>query len=49
MQICIQHEEEEKAGCFAFIVLRLSCNSKCSVVLPRGGMGSSALCDCGIS
>ena len=27
--------EEERAGCFAFIVLRMSCYCKCSVTLPH--------------
>ena len=40
---------EERAGCFAFIVLRMSCYCKCSVALPHGAMGWSAVCDCGIS
>ena len=37
----------ERAGCFAqfvFLVSRDSC-----VTLPRGAMGLSAVCDCGIS
>ena len=37
------------AGCFAFIVLRMSCYCKCSVALPNGAVCRSALCDCGIS
>ena len=41
-------EEEEIAGCFAFIVLRMSRYSKCSVTLLHGAMGWSALCDWGI-
>ena len=43
------HEEEERAGCFAFNVLQMSCYSICSVTLPHGAVGWSALCDCGIS
>ena len=42
-------EEEEKAGCFAFIVLQMYCYDKCSVALPHGAVGCSAVCDCGIS
>ena len=38
-----------RAGYFAFIVLRMSCYCKCSVALPHGAMGWSAVCDCGIS
>ena len=32
-------EEEERAGCFAFIVLRMYCYCKYSVTLPRGAVG----------
>ena len=43
-------EEEEKAGCFAIIVLCMYCYYKCSVALPHGAIGrSSAVCDCGNS
>ena len=42
-------EEEEKAGCFAIIVLQMYCYFKCSVALPHGAVGWSAVCDCGIS
>ena len=38
-------QEEEKAGCFASIVLQINCFYKCSVVLPHGAVGWSALCD----
>ena len=41
-------EEEEKAGCFAIVVLQMYCYYKYSVVLPHGAMGWSAVCDCGI-
>ena len=47
--VCNHHEEEERAGCFAFVVLRKSCYCICSVTLPYGAVGSSAVCDCGIS
>ena len=40
-------EEEERAGCFAFVVLRMSCI--CFVTLPYSAVGWSAVCDCGIS
>ena len=47
---CNHLEEEEKAGCFAIIVLQLYyCYCKCSVALPHGAVGWLALCDCGIS
>ena len=42
-------EGEEKVGCFAFIVLQMSCYCKCYVALPHGAMGWSAVCDCDIS
>ena len=38
-------EEKEKAGCFAFIVLQMSCYSKFSVALPHGAVGWFAMCD----
>ena len=46
---CNHLEEEERAGCFTFIVLRMSCYCKYSVTLPLSAMGWSAVCDCGIS
>ena len=46
---CNHLEEEETAGCFAIIVLQKYCYYKCSVALPRGAVGWSAVCDCGIS
>ena len=39
---------EERAGCLAFIIFRMSCYCKCSVALPHGAVGWSAVCDCGI-
>ena len=38
---------EERVGCFAWFVFLVS--RDCCVVLPRGAMGLSAVCDCGIS
>ena len=35
----IHLEEEEKAGCFAFIVLQMTCYCKRSVALPHGAVG----------
>ena len=46
---CNHLEEEEKAGCFAIIVLQMYCYYKCSVALPHGAVGWSAVCNCGIS
>ena len=42
-------EVEEKAGCFAIIVILMYCYYKCSVALPCGAMGCSAVCNCGVS
>ena len=47
--VCSHFEEEEKAGCFAIIVLPMYCFHKCPVTLPHGAVGLSAVCDCGIS
>ena len=46
---CNHLEEVEKAGCIAFIVLQMYCYYKCSVAVPRGAMGWSAVCDCGVT
>ena len=46
---CNNLEEEEKPGCFAIIVLQMYCYHKCSVAVPHGAVGWSAVCDCGIS
>ena len=46
--LCNHLEEEEKAGCFAIIVLQIYCYYKCSVALPHGALGWSAVCDYGI-
>ena len=34
---------------FAIIVLQMYCYYKCSVALPHGAVGWSAVCGCGIS
>ena len=44
---CNHLEEEENAGCFASNVLHVYCYYKCSVALPHGAVGWSAVCDCG--
>ena len=38
---------EERVGCFAYFVFLVS--RDCCVALPRSAMGSSEVCDCGIS
>ena len=48
-EVCNHLEKEERAGCFAFIVLRVSCYCKCSVALLPVAVGWSSVCDCGIS
>ena len=40
---------EKKARWFEIIVLQMYCYYKCSVALPRGAVGWSAVCNCGIS
>ena len=44
-KFCKHLDEEERAGCFALIVLN-SCYCKCSVALPHCAVGWSAVCDC---
>ena len=39
--------KRERAGCFAWFVLLVSCDG--CVAFPRCAMGLSAVCDCGIS
>ena len=46
---CNHLEEEEIAGCLAITILYMYCYYKCSVALPHGAVGRSAVCDCGIS
>ena len=43
---CSNHLEEKD---FVFIVSSMSCHFICSVALPHGAMGWSAVCDSGIS
>ena len=38
-KFCNHLEEEEKAGCFAVIVLQMYCYYKCSVALTHGAVG----------
>ena len=48
--LVLQHlDEEEKASCFAIIVLQMYCYYKYSVALPYSAVVWSAVCDCGIS
>ena len=39
-------DEEERAGCFAFIVFCVSCYCEYHVAHPHGAVGWSAACDC---
>ena len=47
--VCNDIEEEERADCFAFIVLQMASYCKCPVALPHSAVGWSAVCNCGIS
>ena len=40
---------EEEDGYFAIIVLQMYCYYKCSVALPHGAVGWTAVCNCGIT
>ena len=42
-------KKKGEAGCFALIAFLMCCDSRCSVAFPRGTVGWSAECDCGIS
>ena len=46
---CNHLEEEEKAGCFAIIVLQKYCYYKCCVALRHGAVDWYAVCESGIS
>ena len=48
-EFCNHLEEGERAGCFAFIVLWISCCCKCFVTHLHFAVGWSVVCDCGIS
>ena len=41
--------EEERAGYFTLIVFLMSSDCLCSVALPHGAVGWSAVCECCIS
>ena len=46
---CNRLDEEEGDDYFAFNVFSMSCYCECSLALPHGAVGWSAVCDCGIS
>ena len=48
MFMVVFDEQEERAGCFAFIVFWMFCYCKSPVALPHSAVGWSAVCDCGI-
>ena len=48
MIITKQLDEEERAGCFAFVVVWMYSNCKCPAVLPQSAVGWSVVCDCRI-
>ena len=44
LQVFCNHlDGKERAGCFTLIVFLMSCDCKCSVALPRGAVGWSAV------
>ena len=40
---------KREAGCFNLFVFLMPCDCYCPVALPRGTLGWSAVCDCGIT
>ena len=40
---CNHTDGEESAGCFALTVFLMSCDMQCSVALPHGAVGWSAV------
>ena len=46
--LCKHLEGKERACCFSFTVFLMSCETQCSVALPHGPVGWSAVCSCGI-
>ena len=49
LSFCNHLEEDEKAVCFAIIVLQIYCCYESFAALRHGAVGWSAVCDCGIS
>ena len=47
--VCKHLDWEERAGYFTFIVFLMPCGCFCSLPLPRGAVGLSAVCYCEIS
>ena len=45
---CIHINGEERAVCFTLFIFLVSCDCYCSMALPQGTMGWSAVCDFGI-
>ena len=48
-KLAIILKRKERAGCFALIIILMTCDCKCSLALHLGVMGWSAWCECGIS
>ena len=44
-KFCNHIDREERAGCYNLFVFLVSCNGYCSVALPRGVLGWSAVGD----
>ena len=47
--VCYHLDEEKRADCLNLFVLLMSCDCKGLVALPRGDVGRSIICGCGIS
>ena len=41
-------DEEQRSGCFVVSVFWMPCYCKCLVAFPRGPVGWSAVCECGM-
>ena len=46
--IILMRKTELSLSCVAITVFLISCDSQCSVALPHGAVGWSAVCDCAI-
>ena len=49
VKFCNHLGGEERADCLTLTFFLKFCGSQCSVALPHGDLGWSAVCDCGIS
>ena len=44
LYFCNHLDGEDRAGCFILTVFLMSCDTACSVALPHGAVGRSAVC-----